>query len=240
MDYQKQCQELDTKIRSIQKIEPLNCYVKDGIVNIENWRKQTIRPLFIGKEAHGDGDGKSTWSITNWMNEDPIDVCRSARHSWQKTAYIGYALQNGLAYFDDVPTIKNDNSVAEALRHIAFINVGKYGAETSTPWPRLNSMYAQNRSVLHEQIALYQPNVIIGWNTLSLFENDGDFTARFGKDKQTKPSIGGVDCWTSNGKLFISAYHPASFIMTQEAYVDGIVSAVRDHIEDIDLSLPIL
>ena len=240
MDYQEHCQELDTKIRSIQKMEPFGCYTLDGIVNVENWRKQQIRPLFIGKEPHGTGYDQEVWSMANWLNENPKeDACDATPHTWPKTAYISYALQNGFAQYDDMPHINQDKKIAEALRHIAFINVGKYTAETTTPWPRLNELYRQNRNVLHDQIEMLQPNVIVGWNTLGLFENDEEFMSRFALEKSDSANHDIIDSWTSGGKLFISAYHPGSRTSFVR-YVDSIVTAVKEHIEDIDLSLPTL
>ena len=115
MDYQEHCQELDTKIRSIQKMEPFGCYTLDGIVNVENWRKQQIRPLFIGKEPHGTGYDQEVWSMANWLNENPKeDACDATPHTWPKTAYISYALQNGFAQYDDMPRIDQDKKIAEA------------------------------------------------------------------------------------------------------------------------------
>ncbi|WP_201987128.1 hypothetical protein [Hymenobacter rubidus] len=240
MDYQKQSQELDARIRSIQKIEPLNCYVRDGIVNIESWRKQNIRPLFIGKEAHGDGDGESTWSITNWLNKYPSDVCRDSPRSWQKTAYTSHGLQNGFMDYDDMPWIRDDSRVAEALRNIAFINIGKYAAETTTPFSRLNKLYTQNKHIIHEQITMYQPNVIVGWGTMGLLESDPDFMTRFASIRSQAIKHNAVNSWISDGKLFISAYHPSYFSISPERYVKSIVETVKNQIDKIDLSLPSL
>ncbi len=238
MNYKEKVQAIDIKLRSLQKIAPLNVYVKDGIVNIEQWQKQSIRPLFIGKEAHGDGFNQKEWSITSWIDKDPNEVCRSARHSWQKTAYVSHALQHNFIDYDDIPYIRDDKRIAESLRSIAFVNVGKYGAETTTPWRRLDSLYKQNRVALHDQIEFYQPNVIVGWSTLPFFEKDADFSMRFGKNVEAKQQGGSVDCWLSNGRLFIDAYHPASYKITQQKYVDDIVRAVKVNVGSLDQTLP--
>lgn len=238
MTYKEKARAVEEKLKKLQQIEPLNIYVRDGIVNIDSWTRQAIRPLFIGKEAHGDGFGQDSWSITKWLDEDPLDVCISARHSWQKTAYISHGLQNNFMLYDDIPFIRNDARVADALRAIAFINVGKYGAETRTPWSRLDALYQQNRSALHDQIELYQPNVIIGWNTLSFFERDAEFLNRFGTPALPKQALNSVDYWSANGKLFIDAYHPASFQISQEQYVDDIIQAVKLNMNQINTALP--
>lgn len=240
MSYEERAQALNSKLRGLQKITPMNVYVRDGIVNMEQWRKQLIRPLFIGKEAHSDGFNQEEWSITGWIGKDPNEVCRAARHSWQKVAYISHALKHSFMGYNDIPYIRDDKRIAEALRTIAFINVGKYGAETMTPGARLSALYKQNRTALHDQIELYQPNVIIGWSTMPLFEKDPDFSARFWNDIGPKQHLGSVDCWRAGGRLFIDAYHPASYQVTHQKYVDDIVGAVKANIESLDQSLPIL
>lgn len=238
MDFQKQCQDLDTRIRSVQHIEPMQCYVRDGIVNIDNWRNQTIRPLFIGKEAHGEGFGESSWSITNWIDKHPTDVCRDSPRSWQKTAYTSHALQNEFMNYNDMPWIRDDKKVAKSLRNIAFINIGKFTAETSTPYSRLVKLYAQNRHIIYEQIDLYKPNVIIGWGTMGMLEADPDFMHRFAKERTASIKHNAVNSWTANGKLFISAYHPSYFTISPERYVNSISGVVKTQIDKINLSLP--
>ena len=241
MDYQKQCQEFDTKIRSIQKIEPLDCYISDGVVNIEKWRHQQIRPLFIGKEAY-DKEGRLLWNYTDWLNNQPQDAFSASPRTWPTTAYLSFALQNEFKNYNDIPFIQDDERVANALQNIAFINIGKYGAETKTPARRLEELFVQNKHVLNNQIEFYQPNIVIGWSTLDFFVKDEEFLRRFSKSDIIEHTKEGITYWAANGRLFISAYHPASFEVSQEQYVNGIVDAVRECMsnKEIDLSLPSL
>ena len=104
MNYEKRSQELDMKIRSIQEMAPLDCYIADGVVNIERWRKQQVRPLFIGKEAYEKGD-RNHWSINTWLNDKPQEACNASPRTWQTTAYVSYALQNGISDYDSLPSI---------------------------------------------------------------------------------------------------------------------------------------
>ncbi|RYE91203.1 MAG: hypothetical protein EOO37_00960 [Cytophagaceae bacterium] len=185
MSYEQQWQGLEGQLKAIQKIGPFNGYIRDGIANLAQWQ-QEIRPLFIGKEAYGASEGPhGGYSITEaGLDKDPVRHCRESPRSWQKTAYIGHALQHGLLPYN--AAIRHSKKVYEALRTVAFINVGKLGGETKTDPKKMKRLYAQNRLILHEQIALCQPNVIIGWNTLSHFENDSDFMSRFGERRSPK------------------------------------------------------
>jgi hypothetical protein len=243
MSYEQQCQQLDEKIKSIQNIPPFDHYTLDGIANIDQWRKQAIRPLFIGKEAHGDAYGKKVWDMRDWLNVNPReDVCAATPSTWPRAAYISFGLQNGMMEYDDIPHLDNDIRVAEALRTVAFINVGKYTAESNTPWRRLNALYQQNRLALHDQISFIQPNVIIGWSTLGYFKTDTEFMSRFASNSSQDTDYGSetncpVTSWYAGGKLFIEAYHPASRTSPKE-YVDNIIDAVKANIQHIDQSTP--
>lgn len=234
MDYLEQWQHVERQLRNIQQISPLNGYIRDGIVKLDNWRSQSIRPLFIGKEAYGSGE----WSITeHCMNQGPVEFCRKSPRSWPKTAHISYALQNGLLEYN--AAIRNSVKVSESLRNIAFINVGKHGAAKQTPAQRLAALYKQNRTLLHEQISICQPNIIIGWSTLGLFESDKEFLSRFATGKSAKTVLNGVSSWHANGKLFISATHPSYFKIPAKQYVNNIIKSVKEQIEHIDQSLPV-
>ena len=235
MTHQEKWADLNVRIKSAQKIEPLKGFVRDGVVNLEKWCSQSIHPLFIGKKAHGKDD----WSITeHCMNARPVQFCRDSPRSWPKTAYISYALQHNFAEYN--AAIRSSASVSEALRNIAFINVGKYGAGTQTPPKRLTDLYMQNRTFLHEQIELCQPNVIIGWNTLGLFENDKEFMKRFANGRGSRIMKNGVSSWAANGQIFVSAKHPAYFKIPAKRYIDSVVAAVKTHFDDLNHSLPVL
>lgn len=234
MHYQQQWQEIEKQLRSIQQIKPLSGYIRDGIVDVELWRNQTIRPLFIGKEAYGDGG----WSITeHGLKNNPAEFCRKSPRSWRKVSYISYALQNNLLPYANFQAVRHTDKVAESLRNIAFINVGKHGGARNTPATRLVKLYQQNRQFLHEQIELCQPNIIIGWNTLHLFESDTEFKARFGAKQVENPKIGNVRSWLAGNRLFIAANHPASRVAAS-SYVDTIVRIIQTHQHALEIKAP--
>jgi hypothetical protein len=205
---------------------------------MEQWKKQIIRPLFIGKEAYELGD-RTKWSANGELKKDPWEACRASPRTWRTTAYISYSLQHNLVEYGKLPEIAENEKVVNALHSIAFINVGKCGAETQTPCERLNELYNQNKYLLHEQIELIQPNIVIGWNTLEFFQNDESFTSRFG-NSESKSNQDAVDSWVSNGILYIDAYHPVYLKVSQERYVNSIVEAVKTHFDTINKNLPIM
>lgn len=236
MSYQENWADVEARLRSIQLIPPLSGYIRDGIVNMDNWQNQRVRPLFIGKEAYGENG----YSITeHCMNTKPVKFCQESPRSWRKTSVISYALQNSFASYEEIHSIRNSEKVAKSLRNIAFINVGKYGAGKTTPMQRLSELYRQNRSFLHEQIALCQPNIIIGWNTLHLFEQDPTFIQQLAGSRMINPKIGKVRSWHSTGMLFIATSHPAYFKIKMRDYVNDILDVVRINANSINYDLPV-
>jgi hypothetical protein len=239
MTYEQKCQELDQRIRSIQMIEPFDCYTQDGIINVERWKNQQIRPLFIGKEGYELGERKES-SVTTWLNDTPEDACRASPRTWQTIAYTSFGLQNAFMPFERMPWIHEDDRIIDSLRTIAFINVGKYGAEKTTSWGRLNGLYQQNSHVLHDQIELFQPNVVIGWNTLDFFERDPNFMSRFSGVPRVRQTQGAVDYWVAEGRLFSFANHPAYLRIKQQNFVDSILDTVRASLPELNQKLPTL
>ncbi|GAA4494724.1 hypothetical protein GCM10023172_05360 [Hymenobacter ginsengisoli] len=104
MTYEQKHRELDQRIRGAQKIAPLDCYITDGIVDVEQWKKQSIRPLFIGKEAYELGD-RMEWSANGELKKDPWEACRASPRTWRTTAYVSYSLQHGLVEYEQLPEI---------------------------------------------------------------------------------------------------------------------------------------
>lgn len=236
MHYEKQRQELDNKIRNRQSIADGDCYIADGIVNIDTWRQQKIRPLIIGKEAYDNG-GRADWNYCEWLRNHSNEAFSASRRTWETMAYTSFGLQNNFTEYDKMPWLKDDCRVSTALQATAVINVGKLGGENTTSWARLNELYQQNATLLHDQIEFTQANVIIGWSTLEFFEQDPAFATRF-KTKSEKSTWEAVDYWLSDGRLFIDAYHPAYLGVRQQRYVDSIVATVKKNQQGLNQLLP--
>ena len=163
MRHQEKWTDLNNRLKSAQRIEPLNGFVRDGIVNLEKWHNQKIRPLFIGKEAHPGKKKLDTshkdhgWSMTEHTLSkagEKTKLDAALRYSWTKIAYISYALQNNFQDYDQNHTDRKKLPIIQSLHNIAFINIGKQIGATQTDYKRLGNLYIQNRTFLHEQIEL--------------------------------------------------------------------------------------
>jgi hypothetical protein len=249
MSYTEQWKKLEAELKALPRFG--KGYVRDGIVSLADWRNQKIRPLFIGKESHG-GDGANKkpddafyWSITEHTLFGAGEKAKTVgtklekalRPSWAKTSYISYALQHDCAPYSRIHPIRHTRAITQALHNIAFINVGKQVGDKTTSPSRLVELYKRNGDFLHQQISICQPNVIIGWNTLGLFEQDPKFLTCFSGRKSKTHLFDGIRNWLIDGKLFIAAGHPAARISSKK-YVDSIVSIVRNHRDVLDTRLP--
>lgn len=249
MSYAEQWKKLEAELKAMPKFG--KGYVRDGIVSLDDWQNQKIRPLFIGKESHGgDGANKKPEDAFYWsMTEHTLfgagekaktvgtKLEKALRPSWAKTSYISYALQHDCAPYSRLHPIRHARAITQALHNIAFINVGKQVGDKTTSPSRLAELYKRNGGFLHQQILICQPNIIIGWNTLGLFEKDLKFLACFSGEKVRNPPVDGVENWLIDGKLFIATGHPAARVSSQK-YVDTVVSIVRNNQDALDTKLP--
>jgi hypothetical protein len=199
--------------------------IYDGIVDETRWSSQELRPLFIGKEPHDSGGGD--WSIADTLRVEPNKLLNGAWQTWRPTAYIAWSLFNGFPAYQDIPS-HDDPRVMDALRNIAFINIGKLPGDTSTSDQRLETLYNENKELLFDQIEAIQPNIIIGWRTLYHFLGDDDFNNRFQVDDDLRwDQESYPKCISTGTKLFVQHYHPARRGRNEEEYVNGIVNAVQ-------------
>jgi hypothetical protein len=76
---------------------------------------------------------------------------------------------------------------------------------------------------LFKQIETYNPDIIIGGNTLGYFFNEMGILLNQFTDS------GSVYYYKNNdGKLFINTYHPAQTKLDRETYINEILSAVKN------------
>lgn len=125
----------------------------------------------------------------------------------------------------------NEHDLVDVIQQVSWINLnkiatGKRSARDLTP------QYTNWKDVLKEQIKAYNPDIIIGGNTLQYFSNDNNYFELPRKDKQTFKSIvpnpNDIYCYYSAGnKLYMNIHHP-SFRMywAQCIGIDEIITTV--------------
>lgn len=202
--------------------------IPDGIYSAERYLSASKRILWVLKEPYDEiteagmpcGGG---WCIYECFDKD--DVWRG--RTWQPMIYASYGILHGLHY-QDMDWLRDDPSMAEVLKDIAYINISKMPGFTSSNDADIQRYYDIWRPILLKQIELYRPDIIIFGNTFKYFMQD-----LIGNETQPLQSLttesGGVyqNNYRTGEAILIDAYHPNQKMVTREKYVEGIIEACR-------------
>lgn len=192
--------------------------ISDGIINEEQYYNSKIKILWILKEPYDEQNNEGGgWSLTKDIlaKDDYIQTLAPSKSTWYPIVYASYGLLSNFTRFDDMGNIPNDQEMVRCIKKIAFINVQKLAACTTTDFSNIVEAYKQHRIILLKQIQVYNPDIIIGGSTMGLFAHDLGLAA---SDKYK-------DHWIKDQRAYLNVYHPAQRQITWDKYVDEIVSA---------------
>ena len=150
------------------KCEP----VTDGVTDIDEYLKSSPRIMWVLKEPWDDIDENGIpcgggWDMSELFEKD--DAWKN--RSWQPIIYVSYGIINRCLW-KDMDWIRDDTSMAEVLKKIAYINVSKMPGYTQSDSEKIWWAYTNWRDILLEQIKMYKPQIIIFGYTFELFKND--------------------------------------------------------------------
>lgn len=228
IDLDKKCKEIEELICKNYVDEHGQCDpIVDGIVNIEKYLQSKFKILWILKEPYDDVENDlpsgGGWHYANdFLAPDGFyQRIGQSRGTWHPIIYTTYGILNNFLPYNSMDYIRDDESMAEIVRNIAFINVQKLPGFTRTyDYDRIWSAYQKHRDILLKQIETYNPDIVIGGYTLQLFLDDLGI-------KDSLKNNGSVDYAIKNSKLFIHAYHPAQTQVTRDKYVDDIINTTK-------------
>lgn len=201
----------------------------DGVYdkNIADYCKSSPRIMWILKQPYDDiRDGKAFgggWNVNGAFNNDDAPSNRT----WQPIVYTTYGIWNHMLW-SDMPYIRDDISMMDVLKDIAYINVDKMPGLTRTSDTDQKLAYERWEGIIEKQIQLYDPQVICFANTFWLFKKDWKIDER---TKHKEIPLGNdkfLLAYEIDGRLFLDAYHPAQSTVSRETYVDSIINAVND------------
>jgi len=199
-----------------------------GIEDAEKYYNTSPKILWILKEAYdkennGRGGGVIAEDLfyREWMlGKNP------SNRTWHPIIYTSYAILNSnIGCYDNMPFIHEDPSMIDVLHKIAFINVSKFAGGTTSKNSIISKIYNENKEILLEQIRVFDPDIIIGGNTIHNFVSD------LGLEEKHR-NYNEYIFWLKDGKIYIDADHPARKRGTdwQEEYVDSILNIVRENL----------
>ena len=223
--FQKRVEEFDNKLKDyyfgVRDIdEGGKNPILDGIVNFTEYFNSPLRILWILKEPYDkENNGGSFWELNKLLNnEKALETLGGFKSTWYPIIYTTYAILNNFQKYDDLSFIKDDPLMLNILKKMAIMNVQKFPAETTTNNNDISNAYIKHSSILLKQIETYNPDIVIGGNTLHNFIQDlglGDIYKTYDE----------YDYWIKDNRLYIEVEHPA-FRGNEEAkeeYVDDIV-----------------
>lgn len=174
--YEKKSAELFERWKKKEPFEGLDCkidhgnnvFVRDGIVDPEQWFSQDVRPLFLLKEAY---NGDEDWDLREHiMRDEPM----KGHTAWRKITQWAYGIMgtsvDHIPFFDDMieATVSDKGKLSfgnDHLKKIAVVNIKKSNGQPTSNNEEVGIYAWRDKEELAEQIELIDPTVIICGNT---------------------------------------------------------------------------
>lgn len=193
--------ELDKLVSETYNYEEELKPIFDGIIENTIYNSGIPKILWILKEPYDLGDGLGGWDSRDDIRRRPYTYFKY--RTWKRIAYSSFGILNNVSYAE----AKDQPDVFKILNSIAYINLNKYPANTTSGnrWKHFENIYRRCKHVLLQQVRNYNPDIIIIGNITYLFLPDFNLTW---EDKMSLPLMKKFYFNYSN-KLLIDAYHPS-------------------------------
>ena len=133
-----------------------NDAIFDGVADLALYLKSSPKVAWILKEPYDDFENGipsgGGWSIPRdcFMKEDQEWKVRT----WQRVIYVMYGLANNLRY-SQMDYIKNDPDMGKVLRAVAWINLSKMPAYSTSSITQITNQYKNFwRPIVQKQLDL--------------------------------------------------------------------------------------
>ena len=206
---------------SSDDIEPIT----DGVYSASKYLSSDPKIMWVLKEPYdniiNDKPYGGGWNIA--------EECFAKDDAWSNTTfqpiiYSMYGYYNNL-YWDDMDWIRDDKSMADVLQQIAYINVGKMPAMSSSSDAHISECYGVWRDILLRQINGYNPDVIIFANTIQYFKDDLPLVE---VEKNSDIAVyRAAGCFS---RICLKVKHPNQKQITRAAYVDEIIRMIQTYV----------
>lgn len=194
--------------------------VPDGIIDEDQFTQAKYKILWVLKEPYGEGGfSYSDYIKDSFKFGEPYPT---SGQMWHKITYTNYGILNGFMKWSDMGALKEDNNIFNALKSSALINLKKIvGGTTSLP-DVIREAYEKSKQIIHEQIKIINPDIIICGGTFGFIKPDLKFISPFGDVNEFGFLI--------ENRILINAYHPSYPYMNQERYCDEIIGLCKEFI----------
>lgn len=178
-------------------------FVRDGVICPEKWFEQKNRPLFLLKEAYGEG---KDWNLIDDQLRKSYSIGKSI--TWRRvsewTCGLMSTTKDTIVPYHSWDSIKNyDNPY---LQQAAVVNVKKSGGINGSDMDNIRAYAEFDKELLHRQLEICDPTVIVCGYTSSVLDIVYEISVRKSKNENLYYyiSINGHDV------LVLDYWHPAN------------------------------
>lgn len=228
--------ELQIKVDEINKLvkdkivsaDPELSVVTDGIIDIEKYLNAKYKILWILKEPYDDFDEYGVpfgggWGLDEVINpKQTIQEFVGGKPTFKTMIYTSWGILHDFCLWESMNDVEDDPTMLNALKSIAIINIKKIPGYSKSDYTTIKRYYQQHKLILKKQIESYDPDIIIGGNTLGFFL----------EDLELKGKMQGIDndyfgYTIKNKKLYIDTLHPAQLSVARCNYVNDIIKVAK-------------
>ncbi len=169
-----------------------NIFIRDGIINENEWNKTDKKILFICKEANNKSE--ESWDFRGWWSKSI-----NYTFAYRIAEWSSGILQN----FPSFDSINDNEKKFDAIQQIAILNVNKTGGKATSKDANLKIHIEESKKFILKQIEIIEPNIIIS----CIGDELNDFL--FSDEKWSQSGYAILVKRYGNAKL-ISFVHPSS------------------------------
>lgn len=172
-------------------------FIEDGAVDIDIWRNQPIKVLFLMKEAYGDIPSLTTW-LSKCGHGGAFGNASTFRNviKWN-TAVKESILGKRCNYTEHISSTD--------IFGIAIVNLKKSSGKKESNSSDLNKYVESDWDLIEQQISNLKPNIVVCCGTFHLIKNKIEYTKNASGCRYNKVK------WKKHNEPFIINFvHPAS------------------------------
>ena len=226
----------ETWERHIAAVGDPDPFVRDGMVDPNEYRRASVKLLFLLKEVNKADCG---FDLRRFLRDDREHAecygsVRCRHWTWNTvTRWIeGIEEIHGGEPANAHEDIDGERRV-RATSKIVAMNLKKTPGGGSANWPHVRAAVQRDRKFIHTQLALYKPDYVVCCGRSRVAD------LLFGADARTPHR----DCdvpmtvdagltepvrfWLVNGTPYIDWYHP-QYLIARDILVGGLIHAVRE------------
>lgn len=210
----------------------------DGIGNPEEYLQSVIKLAVLLKESYDDEDSEGNpcgggWSLPYdcFMSEEQKWTVRT----WQRIIYLVFALRNNLKY-NEMDYIRDDLSMGNVLRSIAWINLNKMPGKSSSDNSYIEKFKTYWKDIVKKQLECYSPDVIICGGVFDACKNELFLEAELLEvipiNDNENANLKDIAIYKSSKTLIFDVSHPGRIGVKKVnigKYIDLIIEYIRKY-----------